>query len=281
MFDLPHLESFQVERPPLAVAIAQVRFPLIARLQTLAGIAAFQERIAAFLPYMEKINQQQVLFSLDPLGSAMPPATEQTSAWKFTNDADRILSLEPGSATLSAGTGYTTGADFAREWRSILDALATDAGGVLRCDRIGVRYIDVIDISSDTQTDWLNWFQPQLTGLLGATIFSDGAALRTHMTQVHSVSTAREPYPVQGLFRYGFLPQGTQIGFQPLSAPLQLPESAFLIDTDLFIEGHWPFDAERLVEEYDRLHEQQEQFFLWALTEEGKNHFGVLYERDT
>lgn len=281
MFDLPRPGPFSMERPPLAVAIAQARFPLIARLQTLAGIAAFQERVADFLPYMEQVHQQQVLFSVGPLGSAAPPATEQTSAWKFTNDAGWILSVEPGSATLSVGTGYTTGVDFAQEWTRILEVLASDAGGVSRCDRTGVRYIDVIEISPDAQTQWLNWLQPQLTGMLGATIFSEGTTLRTYVTQSHLVSTVHEPHPLQGAFRYGFLPQGTQIAFQPLSAPLQLLNTAFLIDTDLFIEGHQPFIVERLVEEFDHLHQQQDEFFLWTLTGEGKNHFGVVHERGT
>jgi uncharacterized protein (TIGR04255 family) len=274
MFDLPQPESFHVERPPLVVAVAQVRFPLVARLQTLAGIASLQDRIAGVLPYMEQVHQQQLLLSLSPLGSAASPAVEQTSAWKFTNEGSWILSIEPGSATLSVGADYTTGDDFASAWRTILEALASDVG-VPRCDRIGVRYVDVIDIPHDAQTEWLAWLQPQLMGMLGTTIFSEGTALRTYVTQAHLLSSRREPHPVQGAFRIGFLPQGTQLGLQPLSEPFQVAETAFLLDIDLFIEGHQPFDVDSLVQDYDLLHLQQEQFFLWALTDEGKNHFGV------
>lgn len=280
MFDLERAGPFEVEQAPLVAAIAQVRFPLIARLQSLAGIAPLQERMAEFLPYMEQVNRQQVLLSLGPSGSEAPPATEQTHGWKFTNDAGWTLSIEPGSATLSVGAGYTTGVDFAREWRDMLEALAGDVG-VARCDRIGVRYVNLIDIPPGDDTSWLAWLQPALTGILGGAIFSDGTQLRTYVTQVHLVGAPGEPHAVQAVFRYGFLPPMTQIAFQPLSSPLQIPVAGFLLDIDLFIEGPQPFDVERLTAEYDHLHEQQDKFFLWSLTEEGKNHFGVRYERGT
>ena len=275
MFELPRPEPFRTARPPLVVASAQIRFPLIARLQTLAGVAQFQDRVAEFLPYMEQVHQQQILLSAGPLGMPTSPTSEQIVAWKFTNDQGWILSLEPGRATLSVDTRYTTGQDFRVNWRRVLEALGTAPVAVPRCDWISVRYVNIIDFPPEASGPWLTWLQPQLTGLLGATMFLDQTMVRASVTQTHLINTLNQPDPLQGLFRYGFLPQGTQVAFEPLSPPLQMPGTGFLMDTDLFIEGHQPFQVDRLLEQHDFLHAQQETFFLWALTSEGREHFGV------
>jgi uncharacterized protein (TIGR04255 family) len=282
MFDLPPLVSMQVERPPLVVASAQVRFPLVARLQSLIGVASFQEQIAAFLPYMEQVQQHQILVSVGPLGSPTPPASEPILAWKFTNDEGWVLSLEPGQATLSVDTHYTTGELFGATWQRVLESLRSDALGAARCDRISVRYVNLIDLYPEVQQSWPSWLQPHLTGLVGVPIFSDQTGIRTSVTQTHLINAANEPHPLQGLFRYGFLPQGTQVAFEPLSPPLPLGAAGFLLDTELFVEGHQPFVVETLLRQYDVLHAQQEIFFLWALTPEGREHFGVeVHERTT
>ena len=57
--------------------------------------------------------------------------------------------------------------------------------------------------------------------------------------------------------------------------PGQIDDAAFLLDIDLFIEGHQPFDAEELPRQIAMLHDQIDRFFRWALTSAGEEYFGL------
>jgi uncharacterized protein (TIGR04255 family) len=281
MFDLPEPRPFHVERPPLATAIVQVRFPLLAKLQSLSGIVAFQERVAEVLPYAERVELQQIVVQMSGVGSPQTPSAEASVAWKFTNDEEWTLSLEAGAATFAIGAGYTTGESFAGAWRTIVEALQSPAVGVARYTRLGVRYIDIVNLMAVERPVWKTWFQPEIIGLLSSDIFREGVSVRTHISQQHVIYEDHAQLPLQALIRYGVVPAETNVPTQPAAPPMTLDSESFLLDVDLFVEGPQPFISDKLMAQYWQLHQQQEQFFLWALTGEGYEHFGVTHEYDT
>ena len=56
MFDL-ELAAFTIDRPPLAQALAQVRYPLVGQFTTLEGVAPLQAELIDDFPYMEHVAQ--------------------------------------------------------------------------------------------------------------------------------------------------------------------------------------------------------------------------------
>lgn len=280
MFRLPRPAAYRMEHPPLAQAICQVQYPLISRVSTLDGISAFQDAVRGFLPYLEAVQQPQVALLFGPLGPAAPPGAMTTAAWKFTNDAGWLLSLEPGSATLAVGGGYISADDFGERLRLIARALA-DTLLIPRCDRLGVRYVDLVELNA-TGTDWAwtEWFRAELRGWLGETFLEDEARLVFHLTQSQLSGPPLDapgsgPEPVQAIIRHGLVPIGTGVTLQPLAPLLQLTQPHFLLDQDFFVQGHQPFEPDNLVDQFRALQGQIDSFFRWALTPAGEQHFGV------
>src|SRR6266568_3773089 len=105
VFDLPPTARYRLTRAPLAQALAQVRYPLQARLGTLAGIASVQERLAARYPYLgqQQIQSVEVQFSPE---SAPAAAVGADVNFTFTSDDGHAIVVTPGSATLTAGAQY-------------------------------------------------------------------------------------------------------------------------------------------------------------------------------
>ncbi len=281
MFNLPAPGPFLLERPPLAAAVAQVRFPLLADLQELAGIAPFQKAVRHRYPFMEQVHQQQFSVVVGPLGPTAPATADRAIAWKFTANDSWTLSLEAGAATLSVGTSYTDVEEFRVRWRDVLEALINTTEGALRCDRLSIRYVDAVDVGEASRTEWRNWFRPELVGWLASDILDVGAAARIYISQSHvvgrtSVSDVHETAPLQGLIRHGLVPVDTAVAFEPLSPPLKLNGPTFLVDVDLFIEVHQPFDSKVLMTQFSELQGQAAAFFWWSLTDAGKEHFGAV-----
>jgi len=63
--------------------------------------------------------------------------------------------------------------------------------------------------------------------------------------------------------------------YGPGSLPEQVASAAFLLDVDLFVEGHQPLDAEELARQLTVLHDQIDRFFRWSLTLAGEEYFGL------
>jgi uncharacterized protein (TIGR04255 family) len=57
--------------------------------------------------------------------------------------------------------------------------------------------------------------------------------------------------------------------------PAQTTSSAFLLDIDLFVDGHQPFEADELSRQITMLHDQIDRFFRWALAPAGEEYFGL------
>ena len=109
MFDLMPRPGYRLARPPLVQALAQVRYPLRARLQTLDGVALVQDRLELLFPYMAEQHVQQVSLLVSP--GAPAQAESQTSrSWQFTNDDGWTLTLAADAATQLQGIVRPSGA---------------------------------------------------------------------------------------------------------------------------------------------------------------------------
>lgn len=276
MFDLEGTTPYRLARPPLAQAIAQVKFPVRARLQSLEGVAPVQEQLDELFPYMQQaqVHQLQVV-----IGSAAPPAAAaQTShTWNFTDDAGCTLELSTDTATLAMDHRYQGLEYFAHRFRALLDVLAGPAG-VQRCTRLGVRFLNIAyDPPGSDDPGWRGWFRPELVGWIGGDILSSGATMVASITQTQLAAPpvgdlSGSPVDVQGVVRHGYVPTATVL---PGAPPISLEKPGYLLDVDLFIDAPQRLDTTEIGAQFAALHQQIDRFFRWSLTPVGAEYFGL------
>ena len=274
LFQFPQAPRYRLERAPLVQAIAQVRYPLIAKLESLSGIAPLQEELRAVFPYMEQEVAHEVSLVVGPAGPAAG-ASEASVTWKLTNDSGTQIVVSAGSASLSAGTSYTTVEAFSADFEHMLNALISV--GVPRCDRLGVRYLSLAEDLPGEDRSWRRWFKPELLGWAGTDVIEDGV-LETSINQVMlrqppTGDLSGPPADIQATVRHGAVPAQTQV---PSTPPLHIAVPSYLIDVDVYSVGPQRFRPASILEQFEIFHQQIDRFFYWSLTEEGAEHFGMV-----
>ena len=210
------------------------------------------------------------------------PASGSSAAsitWKLTNSAGTLIVIGAGSATLSAGASYTTVEAFSADFERMLQAL--ESVGVPRCDRLGVRYLSLASNLPREDRSWRRWFKPELLGWAGSETVADGA-LETSVNQVMlrqppTGDLAGPPADVQATVRHGAVPAGTDV---PGIPPLQVPDPSYLLDLDVYVAGHQPFDPAEILKQFEMFHRQIDRFFYWSLTQEGAERFGIVHQHE-
>jgi uncharacterized protein (TIGR04255 family) len=218
---------------------------------------------------------QQVALLVGPSGPAQ--AESQTSRlWQFTDDNGWTLSLGADNASLSVGPTYGAFEHFADRFRTVLAALA-EVGGVTRCDRLGIRYVNIAEVPAGNPGQWREWFRPEVVGWIGTDLVAADTTLVTSITQTQLTSRRLgnadgSLSASQGILRHGYIPPNTTI---PGVLPNQPQGAAFLLDLDLFVDIPQPFDADQLTARLESLHAEIDRFFRWSLTPAGEAYFGL------
>jgi uncharacterized protein (TIGR04255 family) len=276
MLVLPDAPRFRMTAAPLAQALVQVNFPIVVSMQTLEGVAPVQNALGVRFPYLSQNVVQQMSLMVGPAGPAAPQ-TAQSIVHELTGDDGWTLTLTVSSATLSVGAEYAGVDDFADRFTEVCSALAGSAG-VVRCDRLGVRYLDVVEIG-DAAEGWDRWFRPEIIGVAAPNL--SGTSLLSSLTETRLQQQPEGPFgalqsPVEGILRHGVVPAGSVLLGLP---PRAIEQRAFVFDMDASVTSPQPFDDEVLPEQYRALHAQIEKAFHWAVTDEGRVRFG--YEQVT
>lgn len=261
---------YRMTAAPLVEALAQVNFPIMPRLQTLEGIAPLQEYLSELLPYMNQQVVQQVEFAIGPAGPAGGSSQASTLS-VFTSDDGWALQVSVGSATLSVdGASYRGVNDFRERLVTIWTGLQTVVG-VRRCDRLALRYVDIVDASAET---WADWFRPEIVGLTSPAL--SGGVLGSSLTETRLQAEPGGPLAnlqghVEGIIRHGVVPPGSIMQGIP---PRPILQHSFIFDMDLFVAATQPLQADVLGAQFVELHSQMERLFHWAITDAGKARFG-------
>ncbi len=273
MFNLPAPARYRLDRPPLAQALTQIRFDLQARLTTLEGIAPVQERLNELFPYMESVREQRLDLVLGPGGAAVPPQLDAPQqSWRFTDGAGWTLVVSPHEATLAVGSEYESVDEITGRFRAVIGALV-DGLRIRRCLRLGVRYINLIDLPPDDDELWPGWLRPDFVGWVGGDLLTAQLVASVSQTQVAAPADepAGIPAPIQGFIRHGLVPANTVM--PGLSAPID--GRSYLVDIDLFVEAPQVMSEEELGRQFVVLHGHIDRFFRWTLTPAGEERFGL------
>lgn len=271
MLDLPAPPRYRMSDAPLVQALVQVNFPIVAHLQTLEGAAAVQAALVPRFPYLTQSVVQQMSLMVGPAGPAAPQ-TAQSIVHELSGDEGWTLTLTVSSATLSVGTEYAGVEDFADRFREVCLALGT-TGGVARCDRLGVRYLDLVEIG-DASDGWHEWFRPEIVGVASPALSAQ--SLLSTLTETRLRQDPEGPFealqaPIDGVLRHGVVPAGSLLVGVP-SRPVE--QRAFVFDMDTSVAAPQPFDATVLPDQFRSLHAEIEKVFHWAVTDAGKAQFG-------
>jgi uncharacterized protein (TIGR04255 family) len=275
VFDLPPVARYRLARPPLVQALGQVRYPIRAAIQTLDGVALVQDRLVELFPYMNQEQLQQVSLLVGPAG----PATSETQtarSWRFSDDVGWAVAVSADTATLAIGPQYGDFEEFRMRFRRVVHALE-QAAGLPRCDRLGLRYVDIAELPPGQDDAWQRWFRPELTGWTASPVLAGDTRLVTSIAQTQLAAPpvgelSGPPVDIQAIVRHGYIPANTVV---PGVVPAQPENPAYLLDVDLFVEAPQPFDPEELSRQITMLHDQIDRFFRWTLTSEGEEYFGL------
>jgi len=273
MFGLDRAPRYRLSKPPLVQAFAQVKFSARAKLATMEGLAPVQDLLDPTFPYMNPQQVQQVALLVGP-GGASAAGSPSAQVWRFEDGAGWSLNLSPDTATLSVGPQYGEFEEFSSRFRAVLTALA-DGAGVLRADRLGIRYVNIAETPPGDDAAWRRWFRSELTGWPATETVADGTQLVTTLTQSQltapSVGELAGPEAnIQALVRHGLIPGNTMV---PGVLPMEPRGPAFLLDIDVFTEGPQPFAPDELTRQLTMFHDQIDRFFFWTLDDDGVAYF--------
>lgn len=273
VFNLPEVAPFALGRAPLAQALAQVRFPIQARLASLEGVAAIQDGLRERYPFMEPEQVATFQLQLGPLAS-QAAVNQGSQRFVFRGEEDFSVTIAPDMVNLTAGADYAGADDFKERFREVLDVLQQSIP-MVRCDRVAARYLNIATVPPGDDLAWSRWFRPDVAGWPGAGIAADGGHIQSSLSQVQMTAPPRDdlaifPGEVTGLVRTGLVPGGSAIEGVP---PVQVDVPSFVIDLDLFTAHAQTWNGEHLSQQFAILHNQIERFFRWTLSQEGEQAF--------
>lgn len=241
---------------PLVRVIAQVRFPLIASIDTREFIAPFQEAIRKRYPVLRLEQSTNLMFG--PNGAAQ----SRTNTWRFHDVAEEWrVSLAPDYVAIEA-LRYSSRQDFLERFDQLLRAVRDHIDPQL-VDRLGIRYVDRVTGAPLGRLGAL--IRAELMGVLAS-------ELSEHVQ--HSITESVFVLPEgAGVVRarWGSVPAGATVD---LNAVPPIAEDSWILDLDAFREGPQPFDPEAIGAQATSLATRIYTLFRWAVTPEFLTTYG-------
>ncbi len=249
----PAIEEVHLDHAPLALVVAQVRFPTITSIaEEQSFIAPFQERLRADYPVLRHEFQTQLI-----LGPEGPMQQNTGRLWRF-NQHGGPWSVALASDFVALSTSqYTSRRDFLDRLRRVLKAFEEWLQPAI-CDRLGVRYVDrVHDPRLLTKLDEL--LRPEILGVCAVQTGDDAVTLKHSLAD--STFTFADDSELHG--RWGLLP--AQTTFDPAIEPSAAP--SWVLDIDVYTTSSKDFSGDALADRAYVFAERVYRFFRWAVTD--------------
>lgn len=236
-------------RPPLIRVIAQVRFPLVAKLRSEEAIAPFQDRIRDRYPFLRPEQSFGLAFGQDG-----PVETTRISYWRFL-DRDETWMVTLGSDFVGIETRrYTSRNDFLDRFHEVLSACQS-LFEPAAADRVGIRYVN--RITDPLLHDLRALVRPEVLGIAMTPLLESA-----------------EQVIAQNLFRLDRCRLAARWGLLPPRASVDpsaidpIDERSWVLDLDAYHGQLQPFDSAELVGQLHDFAESIYKFFRWAVTDE-------------
>jgi uncharacterized protein (TIGR04255 family) len=257
-FSHESIDEVPLAEAPLVKVLVQLRFPMIAAVETNKGIAGFQAALSERYPVMREDQEFEVAIA----GNTPAPVKFNASVVRrFTHPGDPTwtVSLTPAFVALET-SHYTNRAEFVGRWHEVLTALTGIEPAPRYYQRLGVRYMNRLvgaDVS-DHLSDFVH------NEILGVTVLADQLGESDEL--IAAITQAN--FKVDGVqltARWGMVPPGGLVapGLDPI------PEVSWILDTDVFVElGETPFDIGEIARITEDAASRAYRFFRWAVKDD-------------
>jgi uncharacterized protein (TIGR04255 family) len=235
----------------LVKVLIQLRFPIIAKIDNLEGVLAFQEHLRAHYPVMRP--EQVMTIGVTP---GTIPNSSTATLWRLS-DADQIWTVVLSRDFVALETSmYDTRDDFLERWGEVLNGLNLLDPGPSVFDRLGIRYINRLS-GNDIGSKLPELIRKELVGAISVDT-PNGTELLTNVSQSHYKINA-----MQMTANWGILPAG--MVFLPGIEPAN--ERSWVLDVDVFKNGPDKFSVDTVAGLSREAAENAYGFFRWAVTE--------------
>ncbi len=244
-------EEIPLDAAPLVRVIAQVRYPLIASVETAGFIGPFQEAIRDEYPVLRPEKSRNVV-----LGPKDAISTRYDVLWRFHDESETWrVTLAPGFLAIETSR-YTSRNDFLDRLRRVLTELHAHVNP-RTVDRLGVRYID--RIVGRNLSDLPQLVRPEMAGILATPLAKDAQ-------QLIAEALFRLPEGEDQLrARWASVPAGSTV--DPAAVD-PIDEPSWILDLDAFSQEFGAFEVESIGARARTLAERIYSFFRWVVTDE-------------
>ena len=245
--DLPDVDDSQLPKPPLTLAIAQVRHERLLDAASPTKALAIRDVLGEAAGDLSEHRQQVMTLVAGP-GPGTAETSEGPSGWQLATPDGTSTTVIQQEFFSYETSSYTTWANF----RARLEALASGIAAELQPkveQRIGLRYIDSITHPSvRTAADWSGLIDPALLGALGAGRLSQSVRAAQQVLEIEG------PNGVRVNLRHGS--QIAPSGGRPL----------YLLDLDCYRQAGRKFRPESILAGLDELHSVALRLFHTCIT---------------
>lgn len=244
------IEEIYLPRAPLAMALAQVRFPLSPELIDDDHLGGMRDRLKASYPILRE--DKTVGFLVSAAGLSEGPPAERIVRF---NDKAETWQLSVGQNFIALSTStYNTRDDFCTRFEEGV-AVAADVASPLVFDRIGIRYIN--RFTGEDLADLGRLIAEPFLGLTSLDL--EPAQLVQSFTQ----TILRLEGGTIGA-RWGLLPAGAII--DPALTPMDAP--SWILDVDVYQEQKGDFVAAEIGRRVRQYADIAYRFFRVAVTDD-------------
>ncbi|NGM23547.1 TIGR04255 family protein [Roseomonas stagni] len=247
----PAPAEVQLTTAPLALAIAQVRFPPILALDKAEAVADFQEAIRADYPDLRKEEVHEL--AVTPGGMQVSKAI----VWKFTDGGDGWHVALTTSFVALETRAYSSRSDFLTRFDKVVRAAAATFKPTY-ADRLGLRYVNRLSNGALGRLGAL--VRPEVVGAAVATPFAE--RIRLNMTETQLDLDAGVG---QMLLRHGLLPP--QATYDPAALP-PTETPSWVLDIDTYRAERADFNGDGLARAAWNLADNAYRMFRWIVRDE-------------
>ncbi len=251
--------ELQLSRAPLERVVAQIRFPVILKIEDKSVVSKFQELICTDYPVLRELSNQSVRIEMG-LNNAPTVVPVINRVWQF-GDAPGAwkISLAADALTIET-TSYHSRDDLLMRWSTALKAMEEVFRPSL-IERIGVRYVDRV-----LGEDFARFDSFMTTRLVGTAC----SELRGHLkSSLHEAVLDVEEGNL--LLRWGVMPPGMT---PDPGAIAPKGSNSFVLDIDVWSATQRAYSTSALAKSFRQLMERAYSVFRFAVTDEFLQAYG-------
>jgi uncharacterized protein (TIGR04255 family) len=248
---LPRYERVIFRKAPLALVLAQVRFPILPRFAEGGFVAPFLEALRSQYPRTERA--QQVTIQLSPQG--IQPGGPGGTLWRLATRDERWTVVLAETAVTLEVRGYSAVDELLERFETVLRT-AQATLGVTEQVRLGLRYVNELrHPAAHSLADWVRLLRPEFVGFAASDLVEGQVAQTLQEVQWQRADGVLA-------VRHGFLPE-TEKG----SAPAIATGHYYLIDLDYYNTIETELRPDAVVTQLRAYNGVQYRFFRWTLGE--------------